>query len=377
MTHIVINAFSAKRGGGITYLDNFLKNIPDSFNEKITLLCFSGQNFFIKHKNIKISKFNNLFSNPFIVRIWELFFLHFFLNKINTDIYFAPSGIISFTLKKSNFKKVTMFRNMIPFDENQKKKWPIGYARTRNWLLGKILLKSMVYADLVIFISEYGKKIILDKAKGNIKNSIVINHGVSKVFSNKPIDPPSEIKKLFSEDYILYPSIVDVYKSQFEVVCAYKKLINEGITLPKLMLVGEEYGKYSKKLRKYISDSSLIDHVIITGPIMHAYMPYIYHKSAFVIYASQSENCPNILLEAMASRKAIICSNYQPMPEFATNSVKYFNPSKPVELVRVIKNLVNNKELIKKLEEKSFEGSKKFDWNSTIRHTLSALIDIK
>ena len=377
MTHIVINAFSAKRGGGITYLDNFLKNIPDNFNEKIILLHYTGQNFFIKNKNIIYIEFNKLFSNPFIVRIWELFFLRFFLNKINTDIYFAPGGLISITLKKSKFKKVTMFRNMIPFDEEQKKKWPIGYARTRNWLLGKTLLKSMMHADLVIFISEYGKKIILDKAKGNIKNSIVINHGVSDIFINKPIDPPSNIKKLFSEDYILYPSIIDVYKSQFEVIDAYKKIMNEGVVLPKLMLVGEEYGKYSKELRRYISDNSLSDNVIITGPIKHKYMPYIYHNSIFVIYASQSENCPNILLEAMASKKAIICSNFQPMPEFAADCVKYFDPSKPIELAREMKNLLNNKELIKSLQEKSFEGSKKFNWNNTVRQTLHSLIDIK
>ena len=45
MTHIVINAFSAKRGGGITYLNNFLDNITSQDGFRISVLCYSSQKF--------------------------------------------------------------------------------------------------------------------------------------------------------------------------------------------------------------------------------------------------------------------------------------------------------------------------------------------
>ena len=34
---ILINAFSAKRGGGITYISNFLENVPKNYKYKIII----------------------------------------------------------------------------------------------------------------------------------------------------------------------------------------------------------------------------------------------------------------------------------------------------------------------------------------------------
>ena len=232
--HIVINSLSAKRGGGQTYIENLVNNLEKKNNLKITILLFEGQNVSFSNNQIEIIKFSNHYKNPIILIIWELFFIKSFLNQLKTDIYFCPGGLISASLKSTDFKKVTMFRNMIPFDEYQKKKWPLGYMRIRNKLLSILLLNSMEIADLVIFISKYGKEVIINELKGNIKNYVLINHGVSKIFREKYIEPPASIKNLFNEDYILYPSIIDVYKSQKEVIESYnilnkKKLICQSL----------------------------------------------------------------------------------------------------------------------------------------------------
>ena len=376
MTHIVINAFSAKRGGGITYLNNFLDNITSQDGFRISVLCYSSQKFEKINTQARYIKFNNLFSNPVVTRIWEAFCLRYFLNIIKTDVYFSPGGIIDYSLNKSHFKKVVMFRNMIPFDESQKKKWPFGYTKIRNFLLSRILLKSMKIADLVIFISKHGKDIILKKTNGNLNKCVLINHGVSKIFRKNTVLPTEEIRDQFDSDYILYPSIIDVYKSQKEVVMAYEKLLREEIELPKLFLVGEEYGKYSRDLRKYIINNGLSNHIILPGPVDHIFMPYIYKKSRFVIYASQSENCPNILLEAMASGKAILCSNFNPMPEFGGKAVEYFDPSNIHDIAEKIKSFLNRDELVKQLEEMSLEESKNYDWSTTTDKTLKSILNI-
>ena len=56
---------------------------------------------------------------------------------------------------------------------------------------------------------------------------------------------------------------------------AYEKLLREEIELPKLFLVGEEYGRYSRDLRKYIVNNGLSNHIILPGPVDHIFMPYI------------------------------------------------------------------------------------------------------
>ena len=49
---ILINAFSAKRGGGITYISNFLENVPKNYKYKIIVLKTHKQIFKTKNKNI-------------------------------------------------------------------------------------------------------------------------------------------------------------------------------------------------------------------------------------------------------------------------------------------------------------------------------------
>ena len=146
--------------------------------------------------------------------------------------------------------------------------------------------------------------------------------------------------------------------------------------MPKLILVGQKYGDYSKKIDDLIIEYKLSNKIFVTGEILHKYMPYIYRNAKFMIYASQSENCPNILLEGLASAKAIICSNFLPMKEFAGNSVIYFDPRSSIELASKIEKLLVDQHLVRKLETDSFKTSINYDWKLTADLTLSAILKL-
>ena len=127
--------------------------------------------------------------------------------------------------------------------------------RFRNWLLGFSLIRSMEKADLVIFISEYGKEIVRSITKNGIKNSVVIPHGVNNI---PPQTEDSKIKRISNDPYIAYVSTVDVYKSQLEVVEAYYLLSKENENLPKLFLVGPwETMSYVNKIKDRIKQYNL------------------------------------------------------------------------------------------------------------------------
>ncbi len=374
--HIVINALSAKRGGGKTYIENFISNINVHQNLKISLLIYRDHDLNIDNPSISVICFRKIFKNPFILYLWESLFLKKFLINLGAEIYFVPGGLVTNSLKNLNIKTVTMFRNMIPFDKKQRKKWPFGYMKLRNQLLNSALSKSMVIADLVIFISKYGQKVILEDEKLKIKKHTIINHGVSNKFRTKSEDCSRKLKKLFQKEYILYPSIIDVYKSQKELVHAYSLLHKRGIKLPNLYLVGQEYGSYAKEVRLLINNKNLDNKIFIIGEINYKYIPYIYQNSKFIIYASESENCPNILLESMAASKAIICSSNEPMPEFGKDSVLYFNPNDIDDLANKILLLLGDSLLTKKLETSAFNSSKFYDWKLTVQKTVDQIMKL-
>ena len=180
-THILVNAFSARRGGGQTYLINLLNNIPVGIGIKVTLLVSKDLMIEVNDLSVRVLKVDFPVNNPFLRAYWERVHLPFLLIRERVDVLFCPGGVIS-TKVPYGCRAATMFRNMIPFDIVQRRRYPLGYMRFRNWLLQRVLLKSMENADLVIFISNYAKEIIESTSNKGIKRSTVIPHGVSSSF---------------------------------------------------------------------------------------------------------------------------------------------------------------------------------------------------
>jgi glycosyltransferase involved in cell wall biosynthesis len=374
--HIFINAFSARRGGGQTYLLNLLQHLPETRerNLKVTLMVSSDSNLEIDNTSINILKINFPVQNAYLRAFWEKFRLPSLLKDVKADVLFCPGGIVG-TKAPKGCKTVTMFRNMIPFDMEQRKKYGWSKAGLRYLLLHRAMLCSMEQADHVIFISEFAKDVILKASKKGIKNYSVIPHGIGINFK----EPKEEdIKDLIPYDnYIVYTSTLDHYKSQVELVEAVHLLNKEGMVLPKILLVGAFEDNYVDQVREKIEQYQLAETVIITGPIPYKKMPTVYKNSKFIVFASQSENCPNILLESLASKKAVACSNMPPMPEFGNSSVIYFDPRNPKEIAKAIKSLLKDEDLIKELEEKAYVESQNYSWELTSQKTWKAIKDLE
>ncbi len=373
--HIVISAFSARRGGGKTYLRNLLKFFSDDMDIKVTVLASKDFSLVEEREGLSVNKIAFPVQNHTLRIFWEFFILPFYLRRIKTDVFFCPGGIIPM-MGYGPWKTVTMFRNMIPFDIVQRKKWPLGYMRFRNWLLARVMLRSMQNADLVIFISQFAKKVIDNVSHKRIKESIVVPHGVGDEFRFLPDNVSERPQALPREPYIVYPSIIDVYKSQFEVIQAYSLLHEDGVVLPQLLLVGEVYGKYGADVIELIKNKGLQDKIKIVGAVDYQFMPSLYHHAECVIFASQSENCPNILLEAMASASVILCSDVMPMPEFAGESVIYFNPTDPNSIADSIKKFLSNPSEFERLRELVTLNANTYCWEQTAKQTCHALVDI-
>jgi glycosyltransferase involved in cell wall biosynthesis len=363
---IYILALSARRGGGITYIKNLILYSDPDIRRRVTLIANQNLSDFAKSHGVHVIKPKFSTENVLLRLIWEFFVLPGVLSKAAPKVVFFPGGVIPIRAF-GEWKTVTMFRNMIPFDPVQRKKWPLGFMRFRNWSLKILMSRSMERADGVIFISKFARSVIVDQCKLLIKKDTIIYHGVGEKFNCSSVVSPSS---KYGTNYIVYPSIIDVYKSQKEVVAAYKILIETvGPQCPPLYLVGEAYGTYADEVEQDIKFKNLQNKVFLVGPSKYEDMPSIYQNSYCLIYASQSENCPNILLEGMAAGCSIVCSNCHPMPEFAGDSVLYFDPNNPSDLANKLHLLVTDNALRASLAEKAKQQSSRFDWITTFRNT--------
>lgn len=366
---IVFNALSARLGGGQTYLINLFEFVP--VNEDLEILVFAPMSLKLPH-HPRIRRVEPAWptKNPIVRAFWEKWALPSILKAEKADVLFCPGGVVG-TRAPAGCMVATMFRNMIPFDLRVRKSIPFGLQRLRNWLLNRIMLKSMSQADLTIFISNYARSVI--ESLTNVKNAVTISHGISSAFRTHG---SSTIRPDFlpAGEYILYVSRFDVYKHHYEVVSAYGKLPQELRERFSLILVGEKNLPEAERVKSLVSTLGLEGQVLLLGAIPYQSLPPLYHHAYLNIFASSCENCPNILLEALASGRPMICSNVMPMPEFGADAALYFSPFDSQDIGSVLSEALSSSDLLKRLSAAAIAQSNKFDWESTSRKTWIELL---
>ena len=369
---IFINALSARQGGGQTYLQNLLKHVPAEKNFQIFILV--QPSFYLSDlpNNVKLLTQKYL-KNPILRAVWEETLLIAILKQLKIDLFFSPGGMLPRSLP-SNLLKAVTFQNMMPFDHEQRKRYPYGYRRLRDWILERTLSSSMRRADLVIFISEFAKDFIAHELGYLQGKSIVAPHGIDKSFRvclNSPLPHPNWLPK---EDYFLYVSYIDHYKAQLEVVQGFYLYLKQG-GVGKLVLIGPESRTYGDLVRKKISKLGLSNFVIMTGSVPHGEMPAAYQNARINIFASLTENCPNILLEMMASGRPALVSNRAPMTEFGGEAVAYFDPSNSEDFAHNLAALVANEERQYLIANAAISRVAHFTWERAAGLTWNALAE--
>jgi glycosyltransferase involved in cell wall biosynthesis len=339
--NILINALSARLGGGQTYLRNLIRNAPAS-GYHIYLLCLDSLDISEMPDNIERLAIDGDLSNPYKRAIWENIWLGKLAQSLSADLLFCPGGLLPRLALPENLRTAVTFQNMLPFDIEQRKRYPLGSRRIRDWILERELASSMLRADLVIFISNFAAQFIQSYLGHLNGQSVIIPHGIDNIFIKSNTDTNYKNEFYDTDEYYLYVSHIDYYKSQIEVAQAFAKLKHENILPGKLVFVGSGYEPYQVALRKEILRLGIESVVTFKGNIPHDQLPGLYQNARINIFASRTENCPNILFEMMASGRPALVSNCGPMPEFAGSTVKYFDPSDTQSLITAWRDAVNN-----------------------------------
>lgn len=366
---IFINGMNALQGGGQTYLLNLLQELPPNA-DIFVLLPDALKEKFPAQAGLEVITVGRWNANPLRRVIWENLYLPKMLKRLKIDIYFSAGGL--FPLAPLPCKKVSAFRNMLPFSIVDRQRFPWGYKRFRYAALKVLLSRAFQRADVVIFISHYAKKVIDQVLPQRAGSSVVIYHGVGEQYRCAPGQPPVSASKLDYE-YVLYVSILNVYKCHLEVVQAWADLRKRRLTKEKLVLVGPEYAPYAKQVRALIDSLGLKDEVQLIGNVPYAELPSYYHHAKVNLFASTCENCPNILLEALASGRPVICSNVEPMPEIAQGSARLFSPFDPAEITEALIEVLDHPERAEAMGKAASQRAAEFSWAKTRAETWKTL----
>lgn len=366
MKVVVINALSARLGGGKTYIVNMLKNLPA---EGVHIHLFCGYDFEAQSReNLTVHHCMSYLDNPYIRLAWEYLFLSCYLLWCRADILFCPGGVVN-TITLNSCKVVTMSRNMLPFDMAALKSLPSTFLRLKFKLMAQKILSSLKRADLAIFISNYAYEVISQHIQ--VRNSIVIPHAVADIFFEKN----DEWYGLNSK-YILYVSRFEPYKNHDVVLREYALLPESVREEYKLLLVGGDGILSASTFKKLARKLGIMSQVVFLGSVKYEDLPSIYSSCTVFVFASSCENCPNIVLEAMVSGVPIISTDFKPMPEFLHDAALYFSPLTPGDLAAKINVFLSSESLRSSYGAAASKAAVAYRWERVARHTWTKILNI-
>ena len=262
--------------------------------------------------------------------------------------------------KHINEKKIIEFHNrpyIFNYAAHKEKKNPITmhFHNDPRDMKGAKTIKERIFiaqhASAVYFVSEYIKDCFLDGIKYKFDNLFIIPNGIQRNFKKQPI----KVKQ------ILFVGRLVPDKGCHLFVEAIVNLVNKFpewqfkiIGTPK---AGQSYlsSAYSKKLiKKFLSLGSNAEYL---GFIDNNKVKNILKDSSILVVPSiWQEPFALTALEGMCNGAAVIASKVGGMREMLDNTGLLIDNIDAFKLEKTIKSLIENKNLLKKYQNKSWKN---------------------
>jgi glycosyltransferase involved in cell wall biosynthesis len=305
--------------------------------------------------------------------VWEGTRLPQLMAKDHLDVLLEPGN---YAAPHSPCPNVTLIHNLAPFVPEYVKRVGL-YQKLRLTALKRLTLKAVATSSGTIFISDYARRIISPMVQGPARPATVIYHGAAEVQSGTLGHVEDSHVPTFVQGSILCVSHIYRYKGILELVQGYATALAKDSHIPDLVIVGDWYDKpYVAEIQEFLATHGIGDRVRLTGTVPEQQLHDYYRACRFFVFPSTIENCPNILLEALAAGCAIATSDCGVMPEICSHAARYFDPRSTDGISEALLSLNGNEPLLQALREQATARARQFSWRETADRTLCFLREV-
>ena len=357
--HIVIDArlYGPRHTGIGRYTKNLLlalKTLPDFNQYRFTLLAYKkllpqikknlGNKFNYHPTTISHYSLAEQIKLPCLLRQLKPDLVHF--THFNKPLfYFGPSVVTIHDLIKHFYKgQGTTTKNPLLY-------WPkyLGY---------RFLTSAVIHHSRHLIVpSNFWKKYLNQHTNTPITVTPEAVDPQLLINPTKKLHPP--------QNYILYTGNLYPHKNIRVILQALPQL-------PHLQLkIIAKKNIFQQRLSRQVKKLKLQKQVQFLGFLPDSQFKKVYSRALALVHPSLMEGFSLTGLEAMALNCPVISSNSSCLPEIYQNSVLYFNPNRPSQLVSQIKKLQKSKSLRQKLIHLGHQQIKKYSWTATAQKTLA------
>lgn len=368
-----IDGSNIRGGGGITHLVELLAAADPAEHEFSEIHVWSGRETL---QRIAARPWLNLIHLPHLDggllcrAAWQRLGLSSAARAERCNVLLVPGGSYA-----GNFQPVVaMSRNMLPFEWRELGRYGCSLPTLKNLLLRGTQGRTFRRADGVIFLTQYARDRVLSVIREVRGIQAIVPHGIDPAFSRLPRPQRSIGECSLQEPFrLLYVSVIEVYKHQWNVARAVQRLRADGLPVS-LQLVGPSYPPALRRLRRTLERIDPAgEYVKYSGIVPHGDLPRRYAEADIFVFASSCENLPNILFEGMASGLPIACSNLGPMPEVLGDAGVYFNPTSPEDIARALRTLILSPDLRTHLAAAAYARTRRYSWSRCAAETFDFL----
>jgi glycosyltransferase involved in cell wall biosynthesis len=370
-----IDAANIRAGGGVTHLVELLRAAqPQAHGFERVIVWSSAATLARLDDQAWLRKAHvPLLDRGLAYRaFWQRFMLKSLAREAGCDVLFVPGGSDA-----SGFKPmVTMNQNLLPFEWREMWRYRGSLTFLKLLLLRATQRRTFRVADGVIYLSKYARDVVLKVVGRSSGGSLIVPHGVNPRFLHAPRPPRKEAELSAARPFrLLYVSIVDVYKHQWQVCEAVAKLRSEGVPVV-LDLVGPPgpaLDRLKAVMRRLDPESQAM---VYRGAVAYEQLHELYVSADLSVFASSCETFGQILTEMMSAGLPIASSNRSAMPEILGEAAEYFNPEKPEEIAAAIRRLVRSPERRAEMAGDAFQKAQFYSWHRCAQETFGFLAQV-
>ncbi|MEK7159906.1 MAG: glycosyltransferase family 1 protein [Patescibacteria group bacterium] len=339
------------------YIRNLIINLQQIDIKNEYVIFVKKEDLGYIEKQIVNSKWKIVYVNIKWHSFKEQYELPGILNKENLDLVHFPYFSLPIFYKKPYV--ITIHDLIINH-------YPTGKASTLFPLL--YYLKLFAYKFIIYKASKNARKIIVPSVA--TKNE-VIDH--LKIEDEKIVVTPeaadqelriknSELRINEFGKYFLYVGNAYPHKNLENLIAAFNNFSKEKHV--KLIFVGKKDYFY-KRLEQKIKSQNIIFYESATDEQLSA----LYKNALCLVMPSLMEGFGLPVLEAMANKCLVICSDIPSLREVAKDNALYFNPKNISEIQEAMSKVYDGK-YEKEIIERAHKLSKEYSWQKMAKQTL-------
>ncbi len=250
--------------------------------------------------------------------------------------------------------------------------FPTGKASTLFPLFYYLKLfsyKFIIYmgakkAKKIITPSNATKQEVIDHLKVDNKKIVVTLEASDENISKQDL---SKNKKKISGKYFLFVGNAYPHKNLENLLDAFKDIKKELKDIKLVMVGNNDY--FYERIKTKVEKMNISKDVVFFGKATDEELSYLYKNALSLIMPSLMEGFGLPILEAMANKCLVLCSDIPSLREIAGENALYFSPENKEEIVGVLKKAYY-KDYKKEILEEAFNLSKNFSWEKTAEETL-------